>query len=97
MSPHFLSSAPTRDVHRISPQFQIVSFFQSLRLNFEDEVSFFSLTDQELRVLVIDPGVPAPDQGVGHGEAPQLVEVDHPDPVVRLSGDVQPPTTWTAV
>ena len=54
-------------------------------------------TDQELRVLVIDPGVPAPDQGVGHGEAPQLVEVDHPGPVVRLSGDVQPPTTWTAV
>ena len=51
----------------------------------------------ELRVLVIDPGVPAPDQGVGHGEAPQFVEVDHPDPVVRLSGDVQSPTTWTAV
>ena len=51
--------------------------------------------DQELRVVVTDPGVSAPDQGVGDGEAPQLVEVDHPDPVVPLCCQVQPATART--
>ena len=49
----------------------------------------------ELRVLVIDPGVPVPHQGVGDGVAPQLVEVNHPEAVVWLRGDIQSSTTWT--
>ena len=52
--------------------------------------------DDELRVLVVDPGVPVPHHGVGDGVAPQLVEVDHPQSVVRLSCQVQFATTRTA-
>ena len=51
--------------------------------------------DQELRVLVIDPGVPVPHQGVGQGVRPELVEVDHPEAVVRLRSNVQSSTTRT--
>ena len=52
--------------------------------------------DDELRVLVVDPGVPVPHQGVGDRVAPQLVEVDHPQPVVRLRCEVQFATARTA-
>ena len=52
--------------------------------------------DDELRVLVVDPGVPVPHQGVGDRVAPQLVEVDHPQSVMRLSGQVQFATARTA-
>ena len=52
--------------------------------------------DDELRVLVVDPGVPVPHQGVGDGVAPQLVEVDHPQPVVGIGGQVQFTTASTA-
>ena len=50
--------------------------------------------DQELGVTVTNPGVSPPDQGVGDGVAPQLVEVDHPHTVVPLSGQVESATTW---
>ena len=52
-------------------------------------------TDQELGIIVIDPGVPVPHQGVGQGVAPELVEVDHPEAVVWLRGNIQSSTTWT--
>ena len=52
--------------------------------------------DDELRVLVVDPGVPVPHQGVGDGVAPQLVEVDHPEAVVGLSCQVEFTTASTA-
>ena len=51
--------------------------------------------DDELRVQVIDPGVPVPDDSVGDGVAPELVEVNHPDSMARVSSDVQPPTAGT--
>merc|ERR1712243_190363 len=41
--------------------------------------------DHKLGVGVAHPGVPAMDQGVGDGVGPQLVEVDHPHPVILLS------------
>ena len=53
--------------------------------------------DQELRIIVIDPGVSASHQGVGDGVCPELVEVDHPQSVVSLGGDVQLATTRTGV
>jgi len=53
--------------------------------------------DQELGVSVTDPGGPAPDQGVGHCVAPQFVEVDHPDPVMRIRSDVDLATTRTGI
>ena len=52
--------------------------------------------DDELRVLVVDPGVPVPHHGVGDGVAPQLVEVDHPQAMVGLGREVQFTTTSTA-
>ena len=45
--------------------------------------------DEELGVGVVYPGGAAPHQGVGHGVAAQLVEVDHPDAVVALRSQVQ--------
>ena len=53
--------------------------------------------DQELRVIVIDPGVSAPDQSVGDGVGPKLVEVDHPQSMVGLGGNIQLATTRTGV
>ena len=41
--------------------------------------------DHKLRVGVAHPGVSAMDQGVGDCVGPQLVEVDHPQPVVLIS------------
>ena len=52
--------------------------------------------DDELRVLVVDPGVLVPHHGVGDGVAPRLVEVDHPEDVVRLRCQVEFTTASTA-